>query len=136
MKTKTKIIMLSITTVIILMGILYYCYFYTMLLLPKGELFYSSASPNGTYVFNAYIGGGGATAGNTVRGEIVNNKTKEKRNIYWDYYLNTVKVKWINDECIIINNKEIKNIHTDYYDFREDENYSQEYNYYHYFNVE
>lgn len=99
-----------------------------MLLLPKGELFYSSASPNGTYVFNAYIGGGGATAGNTVRGEIVNNKTKEKRNVYWDYHVNTVNVKWIGEKTIIVNDKKIDDINRDKYDFRNDKRYDADYN--------
>lgn len=117
------------------MGMIYK-YTISMSNLSEGELIYTSTSNSKEYTFNGYLVNSGATVAYAVRGEIVNNKTKEKRNIYWDYYLNTVKVKWINDESIIINNKEIKNIHTDYYDFREDENYSQEYNYYHYFNVE
>lgn len=131
-----KFIFYIIMFLIIFSSIYYYCYFYTMMLLPKGDLFYSSNSPNKVYVFNAYISGGGATSGSCVRGEIINTKTLKKRNIYWDYYLNMVKVKWINNESLIINNKKINNINIDYYDFREDVNYNQDYNYEHFFNVE
>ena len=45
----------------------------------KMECIFTSISLNSEYTFNAYLSNGGATVDYAVIGEIVNNKTKEKK---------------------------------------------------------
>ena len=87
--------------------------------LPKGEFMYGVESPNGEYTVNAYLCNGGATVAYAVRGEVVNNETGKKRNIYWDYKIKTAEIEWINNDVVSINGH-VLNIHTDSYDYRYD----------------
>lgn len=86
---------------------------------PQGEFMYGVESPNGEYTVNAYLCNGGATVAYAVRGEVVNNETGEKRNIYWDYRIKTAEIEWINNDVVSINGH-VLNIHTDSYDYRYD----------------
>ena len=87
--------------------------------LPEGEYLETVDSPNGEYQINSYLANGGATVDYAVRCEVVNVKTKEKRNLYWDYHCEEADIEWIDNDNVKINGKEL-NIHTDYYDWRED----------------
>ena len=87
--------------------------------LPQGEFMCGVESPNGEYTVNAYLCNGGATVAYAVRGEVVNNETGKKRNIYWDYKLKTAEIEWINNDVVSINGH-VLNIHTDSYDYRYD----------------
>ena len=87
--------------------------------LPHGEFMYEVESPNGEYTVNAYLCNGGATVAYAVRGEVVNNETGKKRNIYWDYKIKTAEIEWINNDVVSINGH-VLNIHTDSYDYRYD----------------
>ena len=86
---------------------------------PHGEFMYEVESPNGEYTVNAYLCNGGATVAYAVRGEVVNNETGKKRNIYWDYKIKTAEIEWINNDVVSINGH-VLNIHTDSYDYRYD----------------
>lgn len=86
--------------------------------LPTGELISSTTSPEKTYTVNAYCCSGNATTDFSVRCEVVNNTTKEKRNFYWMYHQSTVTPKWLNDKTIDINGIEL-NVKTDSYDWRD-----------------
>ncbi len=87
--------------------------------LPQGEFMCGVESPNGEYTVNAYLCNGGATVAYAVRGEVVNNETGKKRNIYWDYKIKTAEIEWINNDVVSINGH-VLNIHTDSYDYRYD----------------
>ena len=87
--------------------------------LPQGEFMCGVESPNGEYTVNAYVCNGGATVAYAVRGEVVNNETGKKRNIYWDYKIKTAEIEWINNDVVSINGH-VLNIHTDSYDYRYD----------------
>lgn len=126
-KRYVKPLIFIIIILALVMGIIYK-YTISMSNLPKGELIYTSTSNSKEYTFNGYLVNSGATVAYTVRGEIVNNKTKEKRNIYWDYHVNTVNVKWIGEKTIIVNDKKIDDINRDKYDFRNDKRYDEDYN--------
>ncbi len=51
------------------------------------------------------------------RCEVVNNINGEVRNIYWDYKIKLIDVKWINDNTISINGHKI-NVENEVYDWR------------------
>lgn len=84
-----------------------------MINLPTGEYIESLSSPNNEYTLKSYKYSGGALQDWTLRVEVINNKTKEKTNIYWKYHENYAKMSWIDEETVKINNK-ILNIHKDF----------------------
>ncbi|PHJ39784.1 hypothetical protein P378_01385 [Desulforamulus profundi] len=99
-------------------------FLFSLSYLPEGTLIKQSLSPNGEYTVNAYLVDGGSLSSNAVRVELQNNKSGKKRNIYWDYRINTVEFTWINDTDIIINGHKI-DIKKDTYDWRRDKTKTQ-----------
>jgi hypothetical protein len=84
----------------------------------KDELINQSTSPDGTYTINAYVSYGGATASDTVLGELVFNKeNKMSKKIYWQYREENAKIEWIDDNTVIINNVQLK-LPNETYDYR------------------
>ena len=76
--------------------------------LPEGEYLSSIDSPNGNYTLNAYLYDGcGATCAYTLRVEVVNNISKEKKNIYWQYRDSKAHMEWITNEIVEINGKRL-----------------------------
>lgn len=106
----------SLGTILMLILILCSC---SMEDLPEGELKYSSISPSGTYTVNLYLCDGGSTVDYAVRGEVITNSTNVIRNLYWEYHCEEYDVVWIDDETVIINNKEL-NVIEDEYDWRDE----------------
>lgn len=89
----------------------------TMENLPHGEFIESSCSPNQHYVINAYLCSGNATTDFSIRCEVVNKKTNEIKNIYWEYGKETVNIEWVNEQTVLINGKQL-DVTTDIYDWR------------------
>lgn len=137
MKKNFKILIIGIVTILTILTLhsikIANNNFFSMDALPKGELIYSLQSPDKSYTFNAYLCNGGATVDYSIRGEVVDNKTNEKKNIYWDYHVNMVKAKWKDDDTIIINEKEIEDVKNDIYDYRKDKEYDEDYNFEHFY---
>ena len=104
---------LMITLIIIVV----FCCFSSCNMLPKGELIKSVESPSKVYTINAYLCDGGATVDFAVRCEVVNNDSKDCRDIYWDYHISDAEIIWINDEEAEINGHVLK-VWSDYYDYR------------------
>ena len=48
---------------------------------------------------------------------MVNNISGEVRNIYWDYKIKSIDVKWINDHIVLINGHKI-DVKNEVYDWR------------------
>ncbi|MCR2033421.1 DUF5412 domain-containing protein [Anaerofustis stercorihominis] len=119
--------------IILFIGLFIHRSFFSMSNLPNGKHIFRSSSPSHKYTFNAYLCDGGATTDYAIRGEIIDNNTGKKRNIYWDYRVNIVKSKWINDNSIVINGKKINDVKKDKYDFRNSEEYDEDFNYEHFY---
>lgn len=109
--------------IMLLMGYGVYHFFYSMDSLPQGEYLCESTSPQGTYTVKLYVDSP-ALSSDAIRGEVINNETGKKRNIYWEDDRNLFnegivenKIIWENDETVIINGKMI-NVKKDTYDYR------------------
>lgn len=99
--------MIFIGIIVGISGYLVYHFMWDTQSVPKGELQKIVQSPKGDYRANIYSGTGGATVDSSVLVEIENNKTKEKKNIFWEYHCDNVKVKWLSENVIRINEKKM-----------------------------
>nr|WP_254660621.1 DUF5412 family protein [Brevibacillus laterosporus] len=72
----------------LVMGALFYHFFYAMYNLPEGKLIHTIASPDKRYSVNAYIVEGGATVPDSIRAEVVTNSSGKKT-------ISTGILKWI-----------------------------------------
>lgn len=85
--------------------------------LPKGEFLQSYDSPNSEFTINIYLCNGGATTDFSIRGEVVDNRNSNIKNIYWSYHEAKAEVRWIDEETVVINGHTL-NVLKDVYDFR------------------
>jgi len=85
--------------------------------LPVGSFQREYDSPSKKYTINSYICGSGGLPDWAARCEVVNNMNGEVRNIYWDYKIKLIDVKWINDNTVSINGHKI-NVENEVYDWR------------------
>ena len=109
--------------VFLLIGGGIYHFFFSMNSLPQGEYVCESTSPKRTYTVKLYIVSD-ALSVDATRGEVTNNKTGKKKNIYWEYERNLYEagimedtITWENDETVVINRKRL-NVKKDTYDWR------------------
>ena len=124
MKRKRLLSVLIISGVVfILIGYGIYHFFFNMNNLPEGEFHMESISPQSTYTVKLYVHSS-ALSSDGIRGEVINNKTGKKRNIYWAYarYLfglgiSEYTILWESDEIVIINGQRL-NVKKDIYDYR------------------
>lgn len=94
-----------------------YIFFYSTLPLAKGEVFEEIPSPNKRYTAIVSMVN---TEELVTRVDILNNESKKKRLIYWNWRegnLPGYDVKWIDDKTVIINGTEL-NVIKDRYDRR------------------
>ena len=83
--------------------------------LPVGDFVQDLTSPNGEYTLKAYRYAGKMNFDAwSVRIEVVNNKSQDKKNIYYKYKQYEIKLEWKDNTTVIINDKKI-NIFEDYY---------------------
>lgn len=80
--------------------------------LPEGEFLSEYLSTNGDFTARAYLIDRAA-----IRVEI--DFGNEVKTIYWSYDEHTVKIKWLNNETVDINNHQL-NIFKDTYNWKED----------------
>ncbi len=118
-----RFIALIVITIAILVGLLIYRFFFSMNNLPKGELIDSIDSPNGNSTVNVYIARGNATVAEAIRCEVIykDRIINKKRNIYWQYRQSAVKITWLNDTTVRINDINL-DINKDTYDYRQEKN--------------
>lgn len=91
--------------------------FFDMSHLPEGSLIKESESPNGNYTIKTYVSETSLSSP-AIRGELnYNNIKKQPKNIYWGYRQDTVKIEWIDESTVIINNNKL-NVLKDKFDFR------------------
>ncbi|WP_156151287.1 DUF5412 domain-containing protein [Domibacillus indicus] len=101
-----------------LLGYGIYWAFFDMNRLPEGDLISKVNSPDGTYTIKAYVSNGGATVAPAVRGELTFNKEKRaSKNIYWNYREDKANIHWIDEDTVIINEKELT-VPDETFDFR------------------
>ena len=118
MKKKVIRTVLGVFFVIVCsIGYLVYSLFFSLSNLPKGTFLTEAVSPTGEYSIRAYQVNGGATTSWAVRGELINQKTGYKENIYWDYRIDSAVIVWLDQETVVINGHEL-NIKRDVYDWR------------------
>ncbi|MBX9969651.1 DUF5412 family protein [Priestia aryabhattai] len=106
-----------ILIVVLIVAYLIYYFSFSMNHLPEGELIKKENSPNNTYTIELYRANGGATTSYTLRGEVINNKNKESKNIYWAYDEEKDTVSWKNNHTVTINGHTL-DVEKDKYDFR------------------
>lgn len=85
--------------------------------LPLGSFQEEYDSPSKMYTVNSYICSSAGITDWAARCEVVNNLSGEKRNIYWDYKIEVVKIAWVNDNTVSINGH-IINVEKEDYDWR------------------
>lgn len=88
--------------------------------IPKGKFLEKYESPSKKYYLNIYIVMRNATAGNSIRGELVNIKKNNKKTIYWSYHESEAEVVWEDDHTVKINGRTL-DVRKDVYDFRQHE---------------
>lgn len=87
--------------------------------LPEGDLIDEISSDSGKYTINIYLCSGNATTDFSIRGELEDTESNEKRNIYWEYHCEEAEVEWIDDVTVVINGHEL-NVLEDTYDWRDE----------------
>lgn len=114
---KKKIVFFMLIIIVILSYGVYWAFF-DIGRLPKGELISEAISPNGEYTVKAYVSDGGATTDFAVLGVLkYNTKDKKSKNIYWNYHEDTANIKWVDNDTVIFNGKQLNVLH-DTFDYR------------------
>lgn len=104
--------------IILLVFVMYNTFFPNINNVRTGDFVEEVISPTEDYSLKSYLLLGDPLSADAMRVELVNNKTKESRNIYFNYHENEVDMKWLDERTVKINNK-ILDIYEDEYDFRE-----------------
>lgn len=108
------------TTLLLVGGLLayiVYTLFFSMSRLPEGEWLTSTTSPDETYTIHFYLTNGGATTAYSIRGELVNYHTSDKKNIYWAYREHDVRTEWLDSHTVTINGR-VLDVRNEQYDWR------------------
>lgn len=119
-KTKRNTFLGCLAVLFILLIIIIYLiyhFMFSMSNLPEGEYLSGFESPDKTYTIEIYRSDGGATTSYAIRGELVNNRTDKRKNIYWEYKVNNVSVEWKDNYTVEINGIEL-DVRKDTYDWR------------------
>jgi len=119
---KQKNNILAIFFIIILVLISVYIknnFIYNINKIKTGEYIEELFSPNNEWTIKSYLIKGDSLIADCTRVELVNNKTKEKKNIYYGYRENEVIMVWIDNKTVEINDI-VLNIHKDTYDWRKE----------------
>ena len=91
--------------------------------IPDGEFVQSYDSINGHYTLNIYLVHDEKTDEYCIRGELVDNDTKDKetKNIYWSHNESEATVVWKSDTVVTINGRELRVARNQTYDWRIDD---------------
>ncbi len=118
MKTKPLFIVIYVITLIITLVNLFFTVksslFADIDKLPKGEILYTVSSPSGNQEINVYCVEN--SLGTAIRAEL---KTKDKvTNVFWQTGIDSVEVKWLNNDVAVINSIPLDVSHGGFYDCR------------------
>lgn len=113
-KRKTLIVVLIIIICVRIGG--WYLFENTERICASDNVITSELSPGLNYEAKAYLIENGATVGDSVLVQIIDNRGKLK-NIYWNYPCNKAEIKWKSSKIIEINSIEL-NVEKDVYDWR------------------
>lgn len=119
-KTKQNTLAGCFIVLLVLAGIVSYFvyhFMFSMSNLPKGEFISKFDSPNKTYTIEIYRVDSGATTSYSIRGELVNNKSNKRKNIYWAYKIDKAIVEWESNYVVVINGERL-DVRKDVYDWR------------------
>lgn len=115
-----RLLKILVITSVVLVGLYYlliYLFFYSTIILPKGQLISEISSPDKKNVAKVYLV---ETEELCTRVEVASYGENNGRMIYWSWNEgNNPNVKWIDNNTIFINNKTL-NIHKDKYDKRQE----------------
>ena len=101
-------IIFGIIIIFCVLGIVLYCSKKcSMENLHEGNLKNTYYSRDGKYTLNSYLYSPGALVNFSLRVEVVNNDTKKKRNIYWNFDEDSDNIEWIEESVVIINGQKI-----------------------------
>lgn len=120
MKKFLKHTLIIVGVIVVVMTFLGYRFFYDMNHLPKGELIEVSQSPTQKYTIEAYRVNPHATVDYSIRCALIDHENQlinTDKNIYWGYKEYEVTIEWIDEEHVIINDKQL-NVNKDRYDWR------------------
>ncbi len=92
----------------------------------KGELKRTYPSPDGEYTLKIYYVDREPFGSSAASGELVNQKMRTIKNIYWNYPDENPYVKWINNHTVIIGDKTLDVDKGDTYNCQEDQKKSTE----------
>ncbi|MZP31336.1 hypothetical protein GTO91_16670 [Heliobacterium undosum] len=96
-----------------------YIMFFTLRLLPEGHYMTETQSPDKSYTIRFYICDDDPLSADSIRGELMNNQTNVKKNIYWEYRFRELHVDWIDNDTVLINGHRLR-LPGDTYDWRRD----------------
>lgn len=91
-----------------------------------GELVKSTPSPNGDYTIHTFFRDGGVETAHSVRCELVNVKTNESKNIYFNFPDYNPFVEWLDQDLVKIGNKTLNISEGETYDWRRDHGWRKE----------
>lgn len=94
--------------------------------IPDGVFVKSADSINGHYTVNIYLVQDEDTGEFCIRGELVDNDSKDKdnkdtKNIYWSHNESEAEVVWKSDSVVTINGRELHVARNQTYDWRIDD---------------
>jgi len=77
-------------------------------------------SPDGSNTLIVYLNNSGATTDYAVLCAVKNNQNGRRRNVYWQYHCTDANVRWVDDDTVAINGREL-DVWKDSYDYRREE---------------
>lgn len=118
MKTKPLFIIIYVVTLAITLVNLFYTIknglFADINKLPKGEMLYTTSSPDGDMEISVYCVKN--SLGSAVRAELKTNG--KSTNVFWQTGIDTVEVNWVNNDVAVINSIPLDVSHGGFYDCR------------------
>ncbi len=123
MKSKFSVylfVALVLCSIVIL--IVYYYLFEKSSEIPTGVFKHAYLSPNKQYTLNIYLIEADGLSNDSARGELFNNKSKVKKNIYWNYPDANPYVQWLDNKRVIIGDKTLNIAKGEVYDWTVDKN--------------
>lgn len=107
---------LILVITILFLGIGFYANSLRIENLPTGKYIESFVSPKQQFILKVYLIEGDSLSGNAIRVELCDNN-QYIRNIYYNYPKNSVNIRWINDEEILIDEMKL-NIYNDTFNWK------------------
>ncbi len=118
-KTKRRLIIIGIIFALIIGAFAYFIHWLTDLQRLRGQEYLEEAtSPNGTYTVTAFLDNGGLLSDYSVLCTLRENPSGKTKNIYYQYHHKSVRLEWLDDETIKINEQILNVTQNEIYDSR------------------